>query len=99
MSSTQPAAGEQARASRITADHPGVDKLFGLLAYGEVAAFYRLTEEARMAPNLAGRINMAAMAAAEMGHYELPEMRWSAEASTLSRRCRSTPRRSRTTTA
>jgi tRNA isopentenyl-2-thiomethyl-A-37 hydroxylase MiaE len=71
MSSTQPAAGEQARASRITADHPGVDKLFGLLAYGEVAAFYRLTEEARMAPNLAGRINMAAMAAAEMGHYEL----------------------------
>lgn len=41
------------------------------MAYGEVAAFYRLTEEARMAPDLTGRINMAAMAAAEMGHYEL----------------------------
>ncbi|BBZ05514.1 hypothetical protein MCHIJ_49510 [Mycolicibacterium chitae] len=71
MSSTPPAAGQQARASKISPDHPGVDKLFALLAYGEVAAFYRLTEEARMAPNLTGRINMAAMAAAEMGHYEL----------------------------
>jgi tRNA isopentenyl-2-thiomethyl-A-37 hydroxylase MiaE len=77
MSSTQPAAGPEssavpaARTSKVPADHPGVDKLFALLAYGEVAAFYRLTEEARMAPNLTGRINMASMAAAEMGHYEL----------------------------
>jgi hypothetical protein len=55
----------------VPADHPGVDELFALLAYGEVAAFYRLTDEARMAPNLAGRINMASMAAAEMNHYEL----------------------------
>lgn len=55
----------------ITADHPGVNELFALLAYGEVAAFYRLTDEARMAPNLEGRINMASMAAAEMAHYEL----------------------------
>jgi len=68
MSATQ---GEAASAPRITADHPGVDELFALLAYGEVAAFYRLTEEARMAPNLRGRINMASMAAAEMAHYEL----------------------------
>ena len=45
--------------------------MFALLAYGEVAAFYRLTDEARMAPNLLGRINMASMAAAEMTHYEL----------------------------
>jgi tRNA isopentenyl-2-thiomethyl-A-37 hydroxylase MiaE len=52
-------------------DHPGVVELFALLAYGEVAAFYRLTDEARMAPNLAGRINMASMAAAEMEHYEM----------------------------
>jgi 1,2-phenylacetyl-CoA epoxidase catalytic subunit len=57
--------------SRVSADHPGVNELFAVLAYGEVAAFYRLTEEARMAPNLAGRISMASMAAAEMGHYEL----------------------------
>jgi 1,2-phenylacetyl-CoA epoxidase catalytic subunit len=57
--------------STVPADHPGINELFSLLAYGEVAAFYRLTEEARMAPDLRGRINMARMAAAEMGHYEL----------------------------
>jgi tRNA isopentenyl-2-thiomethyl-A-37 hydroxylase MiaE len=54
----------------VAADHPGIDELFALLAYGEVAAFYRLTDEARMAPDLRGRINMARMAAAEMAHYE-----------------------------
>jgi tRNA isopentenyl-2-thiomethyl-A-37 hydroxylase MiaE len=56
---------------QVPADHPGVDELFALLAYAEVAAFYRLTDEARMAPDLRGRISMASMAAAEMGHYEL----------------------------
>lgn len=60
----------RASAPTITADHPGVDELFALLAYGEVAAFYRLTDEARMAPDLRGKINMARMAAAEMAHYE-----------------------------
>ena len=68
MSSTQPAA---ASASRVSPDHPGVNKLFALLAYGEVAAFYRLTDQARMSPSLRGRIAMASMAAAEMGHYEM----------------------------
>ncbi|MCV7093228.1 ferritin-like fold-containing protein, partial [Mycobacterium interjectum] len=57
-------------ASRLSADHPGVNELFAVLAYGEVA-FYRLTDEARMAPDLRGRISMASMAAAEMQHYEL----------------------------
>jgi tRNA isopentenyl-2-thiomethyl-A-37 hydroxylase MiaE len=56
--------------SRLSADHRGIDELFALLAYGEVAAFYRLTDEARMAPDLRGRISMASMAAAEMRHYE-----------------------------
>ena len=55
----------------VAAEHPGINELFSLLAYGEVAAFYRLTEEARMAPDMRGRINMARMAAAEMGHYEV----------------------------
>jgi len=64
------AGADDTTASRtVPADHPGVDELFALLAYGEVAAFYRLTDEARMAPDLRGRINMARMAAAEMGHY------------------------------
>ncbi|MDT5348811.1 MAG: hypothetical protein QOH91_2098 [Mycobacterium sp.] len=56
---------------RIRADHPAINELFALLAYAEVAAFYRLTDEARMAPNLRGRISMASIAAAEMGHYEV----------------------------
>lgn len=55
----------------VSDEHPGITELFALLAYGEVAAFYRLTEEARMAPNLAGRINLARMAAAEMGHFDV----------------------------
>jgi hypothetical protein len=86
MSSTQSvASSEQASTEReahpaptgdsastgVSADHPGVNELFAVLAYGEVAAFYRLTDEARLAPDLRGRINMASMAAAEMGHYEL----------------------------
>ncbi|OBH03920.1 ferritin-like fold-containing protein [Mycobacterium sp. E1747] len=58
-------------APRLSADHPGVNELFTVLAYGEIAAFYRLTDEARMAPDLRGRISMASMAAAEMQHYEL----------------------------
>lgn len=53
------------------AEHPGINELFALLAYGELAAFYRLTDEARMSPNLRGRINMARMAAAEMGHFAM----------------------------
>ena len=71
MNSTQPGELTDPIGSGVSADHPGVDKLFALLAYGEVAAFFRLAEEARMAPNLSGRINMASMAAAEMNHYEL----------------------------
>ena len=68
MTAPQPAA---ASSAGISADHPGVNELFALLAYGEVAAFYRLTDEARMAPDLRGRINLASMAAAEMAHYDM----------------------------
>src|SRR6195952_3916484 len=71
MTPTQPATSPEQTVHPVAVEHAGVNQLFALLAYGEVAAFYRLTEEARMAPNLAGRINMASMAAAEMNHYEL----------------------------
>ncbi|MGI8881628.1 MAG: ferritin-like fold-containing protein [Jatrophihabitans sp.] len=43
--------------------------LLGVLAYGELTAFDRLSEDARMAPSLAGRAALAQMAAVEMGHY------------------------------
>ena len=66
-----PTSQAQPEPPRIPSDHPGITELFALLAYGEVAAFYRLTDEARMAPDLNGWINMASMAAAEMAHYEV----------------------------
>ncbi|HEY7007725.1 MAG TPA: ferritin-like fold-containing protein [Jatrophihabitantaceae bacterium] len=43
--------------------------LLGALAYGELSAFDRLAEDARMAPTLDGRAHMSAMAALEMQNY------------------------------
>jgi hypothetical protein len=53
-------------------DEPSRDAvvdLLGVLAYGELTAFDRLAADARMAPTLHGRAALAAMAAAEIGHY------------------------------
>ncbi|MBF6327130.1 ferritin-like fold-containing protein [Nocardia transvalensis] len=58
---------------RIPADHPGVIDLFAVLAYGEISAFYRLAEEAKLSPTLRGKVAVAKMAAAEMGHFETLE--------------------------
>ncbi|RVW05285.1 ferritin-like fold-containing protein [Rhodococcus xishaensis] len=55
----------------IAADHPGVAELFAVLAYGEISAFYRLADDARMAPTLQGKVALASMAAAEMSHFEI----------------------------
>lgn len=57
----------------IASDHQGVDELFAVLAYGEISAFYRLAEEAQLAPGLHGRLALAKMAAAEMNHFETLE--------------------------
>lgn len=43
--------------------------LLGALAYGELSAFERLADDAKLAPGLAGRAEMSAMAALEFGHY------------------------------
>ena len=67
MSSTSP----QPDAPQIPRDHPGITSLFGVLLAGELAAFYRLTEEARMAPHIRGRVAMAQMAGEEMAHFEV----------------------------
>ena len=45
MTPTQPAAFTEQTVHSETSEHPGVTQLFALLAYGEVAAFYRLTDE------------------------------------------------------
>jgi hypothetical protein len=43
--------------------------LLGALAYGELSAFDHLADDAGLAPTLAGRAQMSAMAADEFGHY------------------------------
>lgn len=47
----------------------GTAELLGVLAYGELSAFDRMSSDARYAPTLAGRVALSQMAAAEMGHY------------------------------
>ncbi|WP_433683119.1 ferritin-like fold-containing protein [Nocardia sp. CA-119907] len=59
--------------SSFTADDPGVVDLFAVLAYGEISAFYRLAEEAKLSPTLRGKVAVAKMAAAEMRHFETLE--------------------------
>lgn len=44
--------------------------LLGTIAYGELSAFERLAEDARMAPALADKVALSAMAAAEFGHLK-----------------------------
>lgn len=51
--------------------HSAVIDLLGVLAYGELTAFDRLAEDARMAPTTAGRAALATMAGAEIGHFTL----------------------------
>jgi hypothetical protein len=51
-------------------DRAALVDLLGALAYGELSAFDRLADDARMAPDLVGRAEMSAMAAVEFGHYQ-----------------------------
>lgn len=44
--------------------------LLGALAYGELAAFERLAEDAKLAPTLTDKAALAKMAAAEFHHFE-----------------------------
>ena len=47
----------------------GVVDLLGVLAYGELSAFERLSDDAAMAPTLTDKASVAAMAVAEFGHF------------------------------
>ncbi|MDJ1136672.1 ferritin-like fold-containing protein [Streptomyces iconiensis] len=44
--------------------------LLGALAYGELAAFERLAEDAKLAPSLSDKAELASMASAEFHHFE-----------------------------
>jgi tRNA-(MS[2]IO[6]A)-hydroxylase (MiaE)-like len=56
---------------------PGVIDLLGLLAYAELVAFFRLTEDAALAVSLADKTALAEMAVAEFGHFQLLRSRLS----------------------
>ncbi|MCZ9336428.1 ferritin-like domain-containing protein, partial [Streptomyces sp. TRM76130] len=44
--------------------------LLGALAYGELAAFERLADDAKLAPTLSDKAELAKMASAEFHHFE-----------------------------
>jgi len=69
MSENTPSAADIAPGDPGSAIDEGVVDLLGVLAYGELSAFDRMSEDARSAPTLAGRAALSEMAAAEMGHY------------------------------
>jgi len=48
----------------------GALDLLGLLAYGALTAFDRLAEDARLAPTLADKVQLATMAARQVAHFE-----------------------------
>jgi hypothetical protein len=58
--------GEQGDLSR-----DGIIDLLGLLAYAELDAYFRLTEDAALAPSLADKAALGGMAVAEFGHFRL----------------------------
>ena len=44
--------------------------LLGAIAYGEISAFERLAEDAKLAPSLSDKVALAAMASAEFAHVQ-----------------------------
>ena len=48
----------------------GAVDLLGILAYGELTAFERLAEDARLAPTLADKVHMATLAAQQIDHFQ-----------------------------
>ncbi|MER7958289.1 ferritin-like fold-containing protein [Streptomyces sp. NPDC096030] len=64
------AAQDWATASAEPHYRAAVVDLLGALAYGELAAFERLAEDAKLAPTLADKAELAKMASAEFHHFE-----------------------------
>lgn len=53
----------------MQAPEPSVVDLLAALAYGELSAFERLADDARLAPTLADKAALGGMAVAEFGHF------------------------------
>ncbi|MDG9702190.1 ferritin-like fold-containing protein [Streptomyces sp. DH37] len=67
---TETAAQDWAAASSDPRYRAAVVDLLGALAYGELAAFERLAEDAKLAPTLVDKAELASMASAEFQHFE-----------------------------
>ena len=63
--------GPASPAGRTVFRRDGIIDLLGLLAYAELDAFFRLTEDAALAPSLADKAALGGMAVAEYGHFRL----------------------------
>ncbi|MFG2717532.1 ferritin-like fold-containing protein [Streptomyces sp. NPDC048416] len=57
-------------ASAVPQYRAAVVDLLGALAYGELAAFERLADDAKLAPSLADKAELAKMASSEFLHFE-----------------------------
>ncbi|MER7753536.1 ferritin-like fold-containing protein [Kitasatospora sp. NPDC097643] len=62
--------GDWAECSADPGYRAAVLDLLGALAYGELSAFERLAEDAKLAPDLADKAALARMACAEFQHYQ-----------------------------
>jgi len=66
-----PSIGDWATCSADPGYRAAVLDLLGALAYGELSAFERLAEDAKLAPDLEAKAALAEMATAEFGHYRI----------------------------
>ncbi len=69
--SREPGEPDQPREPGEPDQQSGIIDLLGLLAYAELDAYFRLTDDAALAPSLADRAALAGMAVAEFGHFRL----------------------------
>jgi tRNA-(MS[2]IO[6]A)-hydroxylase (MiaE)-like len=57
--------------SQPATDSDGVVDVLGLLAYASLVAFFRLAEDAAMAESLLDKADLAQIAVAQFGHYQI----------------------------
>ena len=68
---TEPDAGAETESCGDDGDYrQGAIDLLGIIAYGALAAFDRLAENARTVPTLADKVHVASMAALQIEHFE-----------------------------
>jgi hypothetical protein len=71
VSGLGPATGCYAAAvSKPPMSETGIVGLYGLLAYAELVAFFRLSDDGKLAPTLADKAALAGMAVAEFSHFD-----------------------------